>query len=570
MSELPEGRTIHNSAAEHVADHNELARLHNLFDGTFPGGQTTILADDEDVTVPASPGTTVVLYTALTTNREVVLPLAASDPMTIVIKDVSGNAATDADISIATDENVDGGGPNSIRSPFGEIIIVNDGVDTWVKTPTPLGGTDGDGNVYSVVFDGDRIKVRCVKTDGSEAFVLVGPESAQVRYSDVPDDVVNGVVVGPEGVNVAAGTDGDGNVYSIEYDPAAQLLSVKVVAPNGDFARAAVNAGSSNFVDAQLYAQTEDNSTSHSVQVSPTEVQIDGVTVDPSLPWPSGTSGYYGDGSDGTRTFDGSTTILSHAPSSNIYTLTRDLFLADWTVNNGVTIITAGFRINWTGTLTNNGTIHNDGIAGAPFTGGAAGAGPGTVAGVGTPGANGATGTGGNSSAKTSSLGGRGGAGGFGSLSTQGTSGTVTAPTAATGTLRSLPYAAVGALISGTAVAIVNGGTGGGGGGGDGSHNSGGGGGGGGLLVLCGKTIAGTGAIRARGGVGGAGSFTGTGGGGGGGGGWLCITSGSVNAGAIAGQTIDANGGTGGTHTGSAPTTDGSSGANGTVILIQN
>lgn len=38
MSQLPTNRTASNSASDHVNDHNELARLHNIFDGSTPGG----------------------------------------------------------------------------------------------------------------------------------------------------------------------------------------------------------------------------------------------------------------------------------------------------------------------------------------------------------------------------------------------------------------------------------------------------------------------------------------------------------------------------------------------------
>ncbi|MFO0824982.1 MAG: hypothetical protein U0792_17985 [Gemmataceae bacterium] len=95
----------------------------------------------------------------------------------------------------------------------------------------------------------------------------------------------------------------------------------------------------------------------------------------------SGGGGVFGDGSDGSLTYDGSTTILGMAPVANVYTLTRDIWASTITVNNGVTIKPAGFRIFCSGTLTNNGTIQNDGgnggsgtstLAGAAGTAGAA------------------------------------------------------------------------------------------------------------------------------------------------------------------------------------------------------
>ena len=61
-----------------------------------------------------------------------------------------------------------------------------------------------------------------------------------------------------------------------------------------------------------------------------------------------------------------------------MYTLTSDIFPSDMTVESGVTIITAGFRIYVAGTLTILGTgkISNDGSSGGDaslFAGGTGG-----------------------------------------------------------------------------------------------------------------------------------------------------------------------------------------------------
>lgn len=53
----------------------------------------------------------------------------------------------------------------------------------------------------------------------------------------------------------------------------------------------------------------------------------------------------YGTGSDGSVTFDGSSTVLSLAPSSSVYTLTRDIFCYDMTVSANVRINPNGYRI---------------------------------------------------------------------------------------------------------------------------------------------------------------------------------------------------------------------------------
>lgn len=290
--------------------------------------------------------------------------------------------------------------------------------------------------------------------------------------------------------------------------------------------------------------------------------------------------GIYGDASDGAQTFDGAATILGMAPSSNVYTMTRDIFLGSSTINNGVSIISSGFRLLCQGTLTNNGTIQYNGANGGnggSGTGGSAGAALNNVGSIstssvwGTAGGAGATGAGSTSSAQsTAALGGRGGHGANGANGS-GQSGTVTVPTASMGTLRLLPYALIGMLYGGAGTwQQVFGGTGGGGGGGDNTNGGGGGGGAGGLVVVAAKAFAGTGNIRARGGNGGNGFGTGnTGGGGGGGGGLVVVVSGSVSGGAITGQTIDANGGSLGTSNGTGGA-NGAAGANGTTIIIPN
>lgn len=53
----------------------------------------------------------------------------------------------------------------------------------------------------------------------------------------------------------------------------------------------------------------------------------------------------YGTGNDGNVTFDGSSTVLSLAPSSSVYTLTRDIFCYNMTVSDSVQIQPNGYRI---------------------------------------------------------------------------------------------------------------------------------------------------------------------------------------------------------------------------------
>jgi len=53
----------------------------------------------------------------------------------------------------------------------------------------------------------------------------------------------------------------------------------------------------------------------------------------------------YGTGMDGSVTLDGTTTILSMAPSSSVYTMTRDIYCYNLTINANVTLRTAGYRL---------------------------------------------------------------------------------------------------------------------------------------------------------------------------------------------------------------------------------
>src|SRR5437870_292192 len=93
-------------------------------------------------------------------------------------------------------------------------------------------------------------------------------------------------------------------------------------------------------------------------------------------------TGMFGDGSDGAVTFDGSSTVLGLVPSSSTYTLNRSIFCSAITVNGGVTIRTAGYRIFCTGTLTNSGTITNAGAAGSNNSGTSGVAGGPSIAGI--------------------------------------------------------------------------------------------------------------------------------------------------------------------------------------------
>lgn len=53
----------------------------------------------------------------------------------------------------------------------------------------------------------------------------------------------------------------------------------------------------------------------------------------------------YGSGADASYTLDGTTTILGMAPSSSVYTATRDLFFYNLTISNSVQLNPGGYRI---------------------------------------------------------------------------------------------------------------------------------------------------------------------------------------------------------------------------------
>lgn len=171
--------------------------------GTGGGGLTTIVADDEDITVPAAAGTTVVLYTALTAPREVTLPPASGSPQVVIVKDVNNDATDTNTVTLLGSGGDTVAGAAELRdagdvSTGGVVAYVNDGDETWAPTndTSPgltacmrqLGGTDGDGNVYSIEYDPDDfgLEIKCVSVDGtvSRAFVMPAVAGVQTAFPD--------------------------------------------------------------------------------------------------------------------------------------------------------------------------------------------------------------------------------------------------------------------------------------------------------------------------------------------------------------------------------------------------
>lgn len=98
----------------------------------------------------------------------------------------------------------------------------------------------------------------------------------------------------------------------------------------------------------------------------------------------------YGNGVDGSATFDGSTTIAGMVPSANVYTMVRDYFFTTVAINTGITLKPNGFRIFASTSFTDTGTVTiaggNGGTGGAgtdSTTNGATGGGSGGTVGQG-------------------------------------------------------------------------------------------------------------------------------------------------------------------------------------------
>ena len=66
----------------------------------------------------------------------------------------------------------------------------------------------------------------------------------------------------------------------------------------------------------------------------------------------------FGTGTDGDATLDGSSTVLGMIPSSNVYSMTSDLYFNNLTINEGVRLAPNGYRIFVKNILTlNNNSI---------------------------------------------------------------------------------------------------------------------------------------------------------------------------------------------------------------------
>jgi len=85
---------------------------------------------------------------------------------------------------------------------------------------------------------------------------------------------------------------------------------------------------------------------------------------------------YGGDGSDASLHFTGSPgTIAGATLSGSTYTMQRDIFATDLTIDAGIILVTNNYAIFGTGTLTVNGTIQNNGSTGSAGSSGLSSAG---------------------------------------------------------------------------------------------------------------------------------------------------------------------------------------------------
>lgn len=260
--------------------------------------------------------------------------------------------------------------------------------------------------------------------------------------------------------------------------------------------------------------------------------------------------GWFGNGADGVVTLAVDTTLI------------RDMFYSQLTINPGVTVFCAGFKIHCSGYLQNDGIIDRSGVNATSATGAVAVA-AGTVGPSGA-GGTGSTTTGAVGAATSNALGGSGGAGGLGASGAGGGGGVATVPTAILGGAECANSARQASVGQQLASVVFSGGAGGGGGGGDGAAGAGGGSGGG-VIVICAKNLFGTGIIRAKGGNGFTPAAGNRGGSGGGGGGVIILL--TENDTTTTSLTLDVAGGSGASGTGTGVA--GAAGSTGRTVKVR-
>lgn len=257
----------------------------------------------------------------------------------------------------------------------------------------------------------------------------------------------------------------------------------------------------------------------------------------------------YGTGADGDVVLNGSAITVdgtSISPSGNTYTLTRELYARNLTINSPYILRAAGFSVRVNGTLSGDfGTeIQDNGATATSSIGGSGLSTTNALSGRGSGGGGaGRTITAGNGSnaVYTNAAGASGGPGGGSGIYTGGT--TSVSPRTGAGRPDDTAMTVFSRLRPQSSAFL------GGGGGGGGARNTGGsgggGGGGGGVLQVMARTFNYSGTLTARGGGGANGTSDSGGGGGGGGGVIILITSTELVV-----PAFDVSGGAGGTGTG--------------------
>ena len=309
-----------------------------------------------------------------------------------------------------------------------------------------------------VAYNGSTERVRVGNLNGYLGYVAdtfgVGIGSSVAGEANLTFDATNGLRL----------RQGTTNLITLDMAGTATLLNLTVggslnVLTSGNLrsGQTAYNTGTGFFMEYNAGTprfSIGDATAGNSLTWDGTTLRVNGSTIS--------SQDTFGDGSDGAATIAGDTS------------LTSDVFYTNLTVDAGVVLTTAGYRIFCTGTLTNNGTIRRNGVnggnggnggnaaAGAPGSAGAAGtagtvladgslpgslASPAGAAGVNGVSANGSSangnngnnGTNGTAQAKcmvgAGQAGTAGGNGGNGSSASGGTAGTVGTAGSATGTI---------------------------------------------------------------------------------------------------------------------------------------
>jgi hypothetical protein len=272
---------------ERLLDADERARVEGYlrakwFDIPAVGSIRTVIANDEDVTVDAFNGTTLVLYTALTAPRAVTLPPADGPTQQVIVADALG-LATDVNTITLVPVGGDSLQSDIINTPTQRafIEVVNDATNAYwysldassvvtnqiatiggalIALVAQLGGTDGDGNVYSIAFDAgsETLSLICTTPEGDISKALVSPQSAALLLN--MNDGSGATMEVDPGILLFNANDVDSNVVQVVgyADPANPNAGITMTARNGA------------------------SSILHKFGASQDGIKLDGVLVDPS------------------------------------------------------------------------------------------------------------------------------------------------------------------------------------------------------------------------------------------------------------------------------------------------